>query len=731
MAGSSLTFLVVVIFVAAQLWGRGVPLTQTLFLCLFGIAQVFVGAVIWSICNRSAQIRQLELLAMGMVLGPLACTVLDQAILAAGSRGMGTPVAVVISSIVVARKKLWRTCDLSTDQPMALFSIFGAVLIGLAIDESFTTPALVIFLVAIVVQRMWHRPTAKYIVVAVASVLSGLVVRLTINLASMKGGVLLPLFYTASDDQIKSEQLSFSIAHWGLSSNSAAIDLPIKFHWLSLGWSGTFMHIGDVDPFVVTLHFVPLFGFVGIAALLVSLAVRCGLRSWGVIIAPFVLLAGMNGDNGFRFFFVLTTTNLIPHMWILGLILALLVFNSSREHRLLPLVALLPSAIILGKGPYGVVIGVAIIFLILPLSKSNHHPDHNLVRALLVSLGLMCISYFGFLRSPLTDTYYFSKTEFLERFPFPLITSNYSGFVALTLGCVVCMAFVLTRFAWVFQLSFNKTNHITCFVLGGSLAGIASFVLKQVGSETYFANASLTVSALGLFIVLARLELEIAEIPRSNIIGCGLFVLLASIVLRVLQAPVHIKFFGTFSVALLITVVLGAKKRTSFRNAAFASFAILPILIGISNLQFKPNQHFELVASDEIELYEWVRNNTDPKSIFITDRFLCADSIRCGTGMPVATAFTRRRFLIEGARTLTPTRLWDGPYPSQLAAAAKATLDFADQPTILTLQLLRAKGVTHAIISNGAIRNWRSFTGIKMVYSNEAFSVFTLKESFE
>lgn len=88
MAGSSLTFLVVVIFVAAQLWGRGVPLTQTLFLCLFGIAQVFVGAVIWSICNRSAQIRQLELLAMGMVLGPLACTVLDQAILAIGSRGM-------------------------------------------------------------------------------------------------------------------------------------------------------------------------------------------------------------------------------------------------------------------------------------------------------------------------------------------------------------------------------------------------------------------------------------------------------------------------------------------------------------------------------------------------------------------------------------------------------------------------------------------------------------------
>jgi hypothetical protein len=558
--------------------------------------------------------------------------------------------------------------------------------------------------------------------------MSGLAVRATLHVTSITGGPLSPLFLlSSSDDQIKSEQLSYSIAKWGLSLNSAAVDLPIKFHWLSLGWAGTLMQAKDVDPFVVTLHFVPLFGLIGLGALLITVAERLDLKSWVVLLAPFLLLVAMNGDGEFRFFFVLTTTNLIPHMWIVALVILLLEYQHEGNRTLLVGVALLPAAIILGKGPYGVVVGAGLFLVLLSTLRQRDNLNQRLRFAITCSLLAMIGSYVVFLQSPLTDSYYFSISEFVERFPFPLPPVNSSLLIQLVFGCLIMCIVAITRFPWLLRFSRLSSHPLAFLIIGGSIGGLGSFVLKQVGSESYFINAALTLSVIGTLITFRQLEIDKLKVPKVVLFYSTSLATVSLLFVRLSVSDVRLKIVLVVLLPMIICVMIAFRFRVPIGTLAFTALVCVPVLTGISNVKVKQNEFVEFISTSEQQAFSWVRNNTSPDSLFITDRYLCRESVRCGSGMPVASSLTRRRFLIEGARTLTPTRLWDGPYPPQLSRAASLTLAFMDDPNEKILADLRAIGVTHAIMYRATTDRWLRPLKVEEIYRSSEVSVFSLE----
>lgn len=715
-------------FLISQLWGRGVETRDIVVVVLVVLIQILGGGLLWVVLSERFQMKQIEFFSMGLAIGSILATVIDQFLLDTQLEGFGALVLLVSAVAWMTLRKLWNGFRINSSPPEVALLILLASLIPLATDEAATTPATILMGLGMLICRLIQSQRVALAFSALTIIASALATRLFLRTFADGGDALSPLFYTASDDQIKSEQLAYSISKWGLETNSAAVNLPIKFHWLSLGWAGGLMQMGNIDPYVVTLHVIPLLILVCLSALLVSIAHEMNLGQLVIHLAPFLLLAAANGDREFRFFFVMTTTNLVPHVWILGLVLVLLLYEQSRKVRLLSLIPLLSVAVLLGKGPYGVVIVIGLIgSLAFSYCQKSRSGSIEFKYRIAVYLAILMsgIAYVYYLRSPLTDSYYFSFSEFINRFPFPLPGVSGNLLLSGVVGGLVLATFVLTRFTWVFQPSALLSSRLGWFTACSAIAGIFSFLFKQVGSETYFANAALTLSVVALLIVFGTSQFSKVQINGSQLVG--LIGLLSALMWVVRNASDDARILIVISLLSAVAFGLAVSRTWRIRSTVALAlvFALIPIANGVSSLKFKQNNRFEIISAEELSVFDWIRLNTSASSIFITNRYLCDETVRCGSGMPVAASLTRRRFLVEGARTLTPTRMWDGPYPLQLRKEVTISLQFFELPTSSLIRNLKQMGVTHALIF-GEATNSQHLLANSRLFGTQNISVYEL-----
>lgn len=723
-----MTIVAVFLYLVTQLWGRGITFAQLTPLSVLILIQVMGGGVIWILVSSRFRISQIEFLGMGLAIGSILSAVIDQVLLNLGARGFGGPLILLVAVCWISIRQRWKGILLTRSEHMTVFFILLACQVSLAIDEAFSTPGAIVLCVGFAFLNHGSHKRIHSSGPIVFTLLAGFSTKVYL-LVFGGSGPLGPLFLTASDDQIKSEQLSYSIARWGLSSNSAAMSLPINFHWLSLGWSGGLMQLGDIDPFTVTLHIVPIVAFIAIASLLVAIATEIGLARWLILAAPALLLWAANADGDFRFFFVLTTTNLVPHIWILALVMVLAVFGTSKNTRLLVLIPILGTAVLLGKGPYGVVVaGGLLVALAISLKSCNLRSrsiDYKFQIALAASLIGSGVAYLVFLRSPLTDSYYFSLSEMIERFPFPLPVTSQGMGLRLMIGLIVFTIFVLTRFLWIFQIRSLVQSHLGRFIVGASITGALSFLVKQIGSETYFVNASLSVSIIGVLLFLSRKQPSLASISGAHAVA---LVVAVTVFLRITKLAVHdprIIIGASLLGAAVCGFLLSRFTKIGLGLSLVVSLALIPISGGLSSIKFLQNEKIEFISPDEQAALAWVRENTPDSAIVVTDRYLCAGVIRCGTGMPVVASLTRRRLLIEGARTLTPTKMWDGPYPDQLQESVRLSLQLIESPSAKVLEELKQFGVTYAVVY-GDRGNLRKLPGLIEKFRAVDVSVFKI-----
>jgi len=683
---SLLTWITAIGFV---LFARGVSPIDSFIAVVIVLLQLPLGALIWLKVQTQRQHDWPTMIGASLGLGSVVVVVLDQLLVNVfeiSRVGAIAPGLAALPFAVVATRR----ATISRTSPDDVSQVLAAVASALMLfgwggaDPSMVYGAFVLTVAALLVAHQASRRRQQSMLYPLMLACGALIVAFAIMRTQQHVPELIPRvlrdLYFGSDDQIKSEQLSYSLATRGLFSNAAAIDLPIKFHWMSLAWVGAMTTASGAEPFLYTLHLAPLAAITALGMLASHVVRRTSNHRWLAVAAPFLVVVVANPDGTIRNAFALTSSNVIPLLWIGLLFVVMLQLDQiCQVDRLswnIVLIAVLPSVVILGKGPYGATIAVGLVLacvsvLALPKYRRNRTP---LCVALVGAIALQGGVYLAFLRSDLTDR--FDLRIVWSRFPYPL-PFRYSpspDFVEIMFGLLVAVSFVALRYGPILTQGLRQLLQVPgSFVLGCAFGGIVSFLVSQsdgtiLGSETYFVNAAVAVVAMfGLT----------ASLTSSAVRRAMASALLASfvyVVIRLvtdLQATTSGLFVFGSVLALLAAGIAVPRLAAGERLAAFClSLLVSSAAFGVINTPWNLKSHpapNRVVSSADLEVFDWVRRETPKDAVFVTNRELCAVTVTCGfSGMPTATAFTQRAFVIEGLRTLTPAALWNEQVPERL-----------------------------------------------------------------
>lgn len=727
------------IFLSMQLWARGLPWIYSALLAFWFFSNAIVGAWIYVKAIKKQTSNIYEIIFVGSSIGIILHAIIDQFFVAFNIIGMTSRLTIISAVFITLTGRgviSTGTMPSLTHATNVLFALFISVMTVMASFDYFSSISLVVVIIIGVLSNFKQLRKASYPLLVFAVFISAVIQYYFLNRSLGPGKYLLPLI-TGSDDQIKTEQLAWSLANWGLQTRSSAIDIPIKFHWLSLAWSGSISTGISPQPFLVTLHFVPLIGFLLIAIAGTALAYRVAKRPISWLAAPAILTIASGYLERERFFFVLTTTNLIPHIFIITLFFLLLNFLENNGTPINQgLLILMPSLILLGKGPYVVSILFAVTTLMLGFQVSFVNKIWNFL-ALSLSATIAFATYWTFIKSPFSDGYIISIDHIVKSFPSPLFyPQTDSVFLRIILAVMVFGGFLIFRFPFLYlNRFFHFPKDISRFFFGGFIALLLSFIAFQSGSETYFMNAALTLSALAniyLFdCILTRISVSHATVKRKLLFTSFPLIIIIGCLYAQFRLPAVSRYFPLVLQWILFVSVFAILCNwfKAKSHLLILSLIIVPVILGASNIQIstimKKQNSF---SHDEIVFYEFIRENLPKDAVIATNRELCRKIIDCdiGQGMPVSAAFSQRQFLIEGSRSFLPTKYWKAKYPFGLQARVDATHAFADSPSNESKQLLLDWGVQWIVVKapSNPLFVYEEFADV--VYRNGEFFLLSL-----
>jgi hypothetical protein len=609
--------------------------------------------------------------------------------------------------------------------------IFGSSSIAIALVNGGNNPALLLAgAVVMILVVLWYHAqnyNSRFLFSASAVILgifAGCYFIVTQS-ADFGPSLLRPLLY-GSDDQIYSEQLANSIARFGLGENTAALGQSIRYHWLTLGWSGMVSRIAGLDPWIGTLHIVPYFSAGGIcAAAIYAFANQWGEHqkkrnlvnsTWIVLMIPMFLFGTYSVLDDMGAIQVNNTSNLLAHLWIVPMIFVLVNFQARCTVKDCLLFALAGVMLILAKGPYAIPIAAAsvscaIFFLLFEGSKPKDVRPLLVVIALIVSMAL---AYIGLISDESNSSYTFVMAVFLERFPFPLQSPSRTGILRLAIISVVLVGWLIVRYWFVF-LAFNSRLRQFGFIgLGLLVGGLGTFVFDGLGGTSYFLNASIFGSSILILLLLAQLRLvDWFGIASTAIVGLGMVALLVSrlfIPLKFSNIDIWILALPAVGLVLSYILTLGFKKeeltnRVNTSNTfgalgrdvtthivaltltsasvCFGSFAF-----GARTAVLAREPHSSaLISNSELDQLAQIRNISQLNDVFATNRNLCPPTVQlrvCANEMHdpstlsshVFSAVIQRRTLIDGPRFVIPAKYWDREYPKWVADRLRATYQY-------------------------------------------------------
>ena len=694
---------------------RGITIFDSLVAVALVAIQLPIGLLIWLKVQTRWKNDWPTLIAASLGIGSVIVAVVDQLlvnVLQVTRIGAIVPGLIALPFALAVTKKVKISRTSSEDISLILAAVASALMQfawGSA-DPSMVYGALLLFLTAALIVALASRQLSSSLRHSLVLAGSALVVVLVMIRTQQYVPDDLPRVLRdlslGSDDQVKSEQLSYSLASRGLFSNAAAVDLPIKFHWMSLAWVGAMTAAGSAEPFLNTLHLAPLAAITAIGLLASHIVRSVSNNRWLAVVAPIVAAVTANPDGAVRSVFALTTSNVVPHLWIVLLLVVMLQFDQIQDFSnvawRISLIVILPSIVMLGKGPYGATIAVGLVFAFVAVLVL---PQHRGVRtklslAFVGAIGLQSMVYLAFLRSELTDR--FDLRMIWQRFPYPLPFrySTSPGVTQIAVGLVLMLLFLTVRFGPVLALGWSKHFRLSrFFVFGCAAGGMASFLVSQsdgtiLGSETYFVNAAVSVTAVFSLVAFFTSSVVIRAIASSVL--AGILFIVTRWVMNIGDDSLVSFLLGSL-LALLAALLAMFRLEMSQRLLAFClSLLVASTIFGAVNAPWRFSETqiapSSLVSSADLKVFDWIRHETPRDSIFVTNRELCVEAVTCGfSGMPTATAFTQRGFVIEGLRTLTPAAIWRDEIPDRLmplVSESRAYVDWAmasgSRPTIIT-----------------------------------------------
>lgn len=731
--------------------GCGIPDAVKIGLVL--AVQWISGGLIWSRIIKPGVATTIESVAIGAPIGFALSALLDQAFIYTPGHSFAWFLpAIFVLLDLFSRTPEQNSKQIEKENKQALVYAIAATLVGLSGFYFVYLVGLIPILAYLVLQHIYRNHAINFKQIFTAILVSAFCTYLAITLNQPSPNSLLRPIYYDTNDHIFGEQLSMSIARWGLNENSAAIGTPIKYHWLSLGWSGLVTRASGAGPWIVNLHVTPILVFLILSFIAISMAQKIKQQNWIIALIPLLLFAVDDPSTTLRFYFNGATSNLLPHIWLAATVYLMLQTPLNRSIRFRFILILLSTSTILGKGPFGVVLSCGFLCLILyGLVYWNRKILRPMIWNSIAAITSMIIAFIIFIADDNLVAYSPQLSQIKSLFPFPVLTYRPIGSrFSFYIGIIFFFTFILRRF-WMLIIPLKRnfdTSIQSVFLIGCCLGGLLTFFLYNLGGTQYFLNASLTSCTFGGIFFLSLLLQNVdtpLSIPRDifGLIAVGAVCWIALLILLhvfELSTPLYIvPLLVLFFISILLWIQ-NKKNALGFSSliqimaiAGLLIFSISNFSIFVQRIDFKLTkidaQVIEQTTSkDELEALAWISHHSDQDAIVATNRSLCESSPLClrESSSHLVAAVSQRRILLEGPYFVPSSMTLSGTYQEWALSRVKLSLGFIDAPSKLLGEQLASYGVTIVYVQKSATqaRSWEPWAST--VYENQSAAVLIL-----
>jgi hypothetical protein len=508
------------------------------------------------------------------------------------------------------------------------------------------------------------------------------------------------LIQTGSDDIIFSEAVAYIIDFRGPYLDTSQ-SLALRYHWLSMAWTGTTGRLANIEPLTMSGLLAPSIGYLVVTVLIVTVlqtSVKSKLLPIVGVVSMFLL-----SSPGLRLttIFVENTSNIFGHVWLLATIACFLLTERRKSiyvGRQWILLFIFTGATTLAKGPYGVVLVVVwgALLIVKSLQERRLPRAIEIGNAIAVAAGFVT-AYFGFISSSWgSEQVVLGLRSLVEDAP--------SVFV----GVLVSLLWILIRLAPILgqPQGASPPNELQTMSIAAIPAiGIDFFI--NANGDTYFTNAALAVVALGIAVRVCEFERNITLNRRIR--TSWLEVVLSAIAVICIGSPILSRLppslAGQTSLIFALVALCGlgvhlvVHSRTNQKlrlRLATSVIVFISLTLGIfgrvSQVGELP-QRAEFPTSTEVLVMNKIREATTTDAVIATNFGFCRET-NCSRND------YRRLFLPALAQRqpypLVPNGVLTAEFANQ--DSLSRVLGFVDSPTAPKMNTLVNAGVTHFLL---------------------------------
>ena len=545
-----------------------------------------------------------------------------------------------------------------------------------------------------------------------------------------------------SDDQIYSESLSWSVSDHGPFVNPLASGFELNYHWFSFAWSGMMSRLGGFEPFFTTLHIIGPISIFSVAALICAVIQELNLPRIALALTFAVSFAASSSLEPVRLFYVLNTSNLAGHIWLVLTIWILIRgFNSKRFISIVGVTAA-TSVTFLSKVPYGLCLLTGLGLLL--VTSIVHRKEVGRYTTLFVgpvtcSLGI----YIWFIAPPPWRAAGF-------RIGNPVIAAL-DGDKSFIVVFLILSTFLILH-SWLIvpvlpSLKSLKTGPtFEVFLVGSASIGVLRFVLEGASSENYFLSAALVPISLLTAIngsgIVSAVGRAVRKVNFFLICALGFGITLSiTLISKEIQSSTEIWKLVCISVVFVVVIAMIAgsfPRKKIHRSPMIIGFCLLlgtsqfiGSLFSLDNSRLSVNQTY--VSTEQILGLNWLRQNSHEESIVATNLSLCAASTPCTieTARSIVSAFAHRTVYVEGPRSIVgagQNSQGGRPFPVEIEQRIFNTLEASKEQSSKNISRLRCSNVTYLVVSPSVrsplleLPKWA-----KVAYSNTEMTIISLE----
>ena len=248
------------VFICLSMIASGVGIRAAVLLTLIVALQTGGGIAVWDWISYEERRNPIESISMGAAIGFIFSTLLDQLFLHTPLHQIAwfLPTLMTVAYFLIRRSSYEIKKSDHDGWPSSWYAlfIFAFSLLAYSPIEKYQLIGAIFLLGCVEVLRrssieMEKSQYQQFWFPLVGVVASALLMFLLARRISTSSLFYRQLFI-GTDDILMNEQRASSIALWGIADHSAATGIPMKYHWLSLAWSGMTSRIADAQPFSAT-----------------------------------------------------------------------------------------------------------------------------------------------------------------------------------------------------------------------------------------------------------------------------------------------------------------------------------------------------------------------------------------------------------------------------------------------------------------------------------------------